>query len=123
MSRPENKAGPDRLGFGLCSTSSLYLGVLRGPASFHGGNLCPEEELRTLSRGGSLFSSRQEAMSRMHTEDGYLWLSEDLTHAGGRGGCAGGEIGTCESQNQTEVVGDTWREPPLPPLVRLQLLL
>lgn len=41
-------------------------------------------------------ASRQEAVLGTHTEDGYLWLSEDLTHAGGWGGCAGGEMVTCE---------------------------
>lgn len=58
----------------------------------------------------------------MNIEDSYLWLSEDLTHARGWGGRAGGEMGTCESQNLTEVVGDTWIEPILPSPVRLQLL-
>lgn len=36
-------------------------------------------------------------MSRTHMEDGYLWLREDLTHAGEWGGCTGGEVGMCES--------------------------
>lgn len=58
----------------------------------------------------------------MHTEDSYLWLIEDLTHFGGWGGCAGGEMGTNESQNLTGVVGDTWIEPVLPLPIRLQLL-
>lgn len=93
--------------------------VLGGPVSFHRG-FCSEGEQRTLR--GSLSSSRQEAMLRTHTEDSYLWLSEDLTHAGGWGGCAGGEMGVCESPNQTRMVGDTWTGSVLPPLVQLHLL-
>lgn len=58
---------------------------------------------------------------RIHTEDGYLWLSEDLTHAGGRGGCAGGETGTCERQNLTVLVNDMCTWPAWPAPVRLQL--
>lgn len=55
-------------------------------------------------------------------EDGYLWLREDLTHAGEWGRCMGGKMGMCESLNLTGAVGGMWAGPILPPSVRLQLL-
>lgn len=51
----------------------------------------------------------------MHTANGYLWLGEDLTHAGG-GEDVHGETRTCDSQNVTRLLGGTRTEPILPPL-------